>query len=73
MAFADCADVVDPSPADLAEIAIASAETTRRIIGAEPVVALLSFSTKSSSRHARVDKNHGGTAPRTRARSRTQR
>lgn len=56
MAFADCAVVVDPSPADLAEIAIATAETTRRIIGAEPVIALLSFSTKGSSRHARVDK-----------------
>ncbi len=56
MAFADCAVVVDPSPADLAEIAIATAETTRRIIGAEPLVALLSFSTKGSSRHARVDK-----------------
>src|SRR5580765_93054 len=56
MAFADCAVVVDPSAADLAEIAIATAETTRRIIGAEPAVALLSFSTKSSTRHARIDK-----------------
>ena len=56
MAFADCAVVVDPSPVDLAEIAIATAETTRRVIGAEPAVALLSFSTKGSSRHARVDK-----------------
>lgn len=56
LAFADCAVVVDPSPADLAEIAIATAETTRRIIGAEPAVALLSFSTKGSSRHARIDK-----------------
>jgi phosphate acetyltransferase len=56
MAFADCAVVVDPSPADLAEIAISTAETTRRIIGAEPAVALLSFSTKGSSRHVRVDK-----------------
>ena len=56
MAFADCAVVVDPSAADLAEIAIATAETTRRIIGAEPAVALLSFSTKGGSRHARIDK-----------------
>jgi phosphate acetyltransferase len=56
VAFADCAVVVDPSPADLAEIAIATAETTRRIIGAEPAVALLSFSTKGSSRHVRIDK-----------------
>jgi len=56
LAFADCGVVVDPSPADLGEIAISTAETTRRIIGAEPAVALLSFSTKGSSRHARVDK-----------------
>src|SRR5205807_8245046 len=56
LGFADCAVVADPSPADLAEIAIATAETTRRLIGAEPAVALLSFSTKGSSRHARVDK-----------------
>jgi len=56
MAFADGAVVVDPSSSELAEIAIATAETTRRILGAEPAVALLSFSTKGSSRHARVDK-----------------
>ncbi len=56
LAFADCALVVDPSPLDLAEIAIATAETTRRIIDAEPVVALLSFSTKGSGRHAEVEK-----------------
>jgi len=56
MTFADCAVVVDPSRADLAEIAIATADTTRRIIGVDPAVALLSFSTKGSSRHARIDK-----------------
>jgi phosphate acetyltransferase len=56
LAFADCAVVVDPSPVDLADIAIATAETTRRIIGAEPAVALLSFSTKGSARHAEVEK-----------------
>ncbi len=56
MAFADCAVVIEPSAAELAEIAIATAETTRRIIGAEPAVALLSFSTKGSARHAKADK-----------------
>lgn len=56
LAFADCAVVIDPSAGDLAEIAIATAHTTRRIIGAEPAIALLSFSTKGSSRHAQVDK-----------------
>jgi phosphate acetyltransferase len=56
MAFADCAVVIDPSPMDLAEIAIASAATSRSLIGAEPAVALLSFSTKGSGRHPHVDK-----------------
>jgi phosphate acetyltransferase len=56
IAFADCVVVVDPSAQDLADIAIATAKTTRDLIGAEPVVALLSFSTKGSGRHAQVDK-----------------
>jgi len=56
LAFADCGVVIDPSAVELAEIAIATAATTRSIIGAEPVVALLSFSTKGSAQHAWVDK-----------------
>jgi len=56
LAFADCAIVIDPSAVELAEIAIATAGTTRRIIGAEPAVALLSFSTKGSGRDPSVDK-----------------
>ncbi|MBM3773692.1 MAG: phosphate acetyltransferase [Acidobacteria bacterium] len=55
LAFADCAIVIQPSPGELAEIAIASAETTRTLIGAEPAVALLSFSTKGSGKHPSVD------------------
>ncbi len=55
-AFADCAIVVDPSPVELAEIAIATAATTRYVIGAEPRVALLSFSTKGSAKHPWVNK-----------------
>jgi len=56
LAFADCAIVIDPGPVELAEIAIATAATTRNILNAEPIVALLSFSTKGSAQHKWVDK-----------------
>jgi phosphate acetyltransferase len=56
MAFGDCSVVINPGGVELAEIAIATADTTRRLIGAEPVVALLSFSTKRKGRHPQVDK-----------------
>jgi phosphate acetyltransferase len=56
LAFADCSIVIDPTPVELSEIAIAAAGTTRSIINAEPIVALLSFSTKGSTRHPLVDK-----------------
>ena len=56
MAFADCAVVIEPSAVDLAEIALATASSTRTLIGAEPAVALLSFSTKGSGHHDQVRK-----------------
>ena len=54
--FADGAVHPDPTDKELAEIAVATARTTRAIVGVEPKVALLSFSTMGSAKHAMVDK-----------------
>jgi phosphate acetyltransferase len=56
MVFADCAVHPNPTDRELAEIAVATAKTTRALAGFEPRIAMLSFSTKGSAKNELVDK-----------------
>lgn len=53
--FADCGLVVEPNVEELATIAIASADSYRQLVGQEPRVAMLSFSTRGSAKHPKVE------------------
>ena len=55
LAIADCAVCPAPQPNELADIAITTADTVRNLMGWEPRVALLSFSTKGSASHELID------------------
>ncbi len=56
LVFADCAVVPDPDARQLAQIAVSAGQTARDIAGIEPRVAILSFSTKGSAKHERINK-----------------
>ncbi len=54
--FADCAVLPNPNPEQLASIAASTSDTLRKLVGIEPKVAFLSFSTKGSAKHKDIDK-----------------
>lgn len=53
--YGDCAVIPEPTPEQLAEIAISTAETYVNVVGDTPIVAMLSFSTKGSAHHSSID------------------
>ncbi len=61
MTYGDCGVVPDPTPEQLVDIAIATAESHRKLVGLTPRVALLSFSTRGSASHPKVDKVRAAT------------
>jgi phosphate acetyltransferase len=62
LTFADSAVVPEPSAEQLADIAMASARERRRIVGDEPILAFLSYSTKGSAAGPRIDRVLAGIA-----------
>lgn len=62
MVYGDCGVLPDPDEAQLASVAVSSAATFAQLSGEEPRVAMLSFSTKGSAQHPRVEKVRNATA-----------
>ncbi|MEM7292162.1 MAG: phosphate acetyltransferase [Pseudomonadota bacterium] len=62
MLFADCGLVIDPDADALANIAAATADTAKNLLGIDPRVAMLSFSTQGSAQHELVEKVVSATA-----------
>lgn len=56
LVFADCAVCPNPTAQELAQIAVCTARTAKAVAQIDPVVAMLSFSTKGSAKHEMVDK-----------------
>jgi phosphate acetyltransferase len=54
--YSDCGAVPNPDPEQLSDIAIAAADSCRKLLGVEPIVAMLSFATKGSASDPIVDK-----------------
>ena len=59
--FADCAINIDPDAEILADIAIQSAKNAQKLLGIDPKIAMLSFSTNGSAKHEAVDKVRNAT------------
>jgi phosphate acetyltransferase len=56
LTYSDAAVVPDPTAEQLADIAIAAADARRRVVGDDPRVAFLSYSTKASAKGPSIDK-----------------
>lgn len=56
LVLSDCALVIDPSSDELANIAVSTGDSVSNLLGLDPNIGMLSFSTNGSARHASVTK-----------------